>query len=100
MLSQGRASGCAVDTVRPLVHAPSPAVDVRHQPTRKGVNVRKLVCLGVVAVAASIVGSAGAVKPTAGTLASGNGKMLGVVHARHAVSRYSSRGFGALRYHG
>jgi hypothetical protein len=62
--------------------------------------VRKLVCLGVVAVAASIVGSAGAVQPTAGTLASGKARLLGVVTARHGVSRYSSRGYGTLRYHG
>ncbi len=67
--------------------------------------MKKVLVLAVVALAACIVGSAGAVKPTAGTLTSGNARTLGVVAARHAVSghgvsRYTSRGFGTLRYHG
>jgi hypothetical protein len=62
--------------------------------------VRKLLCLGVVAIAAITVGTAGAVYPTAGTLANGHGKILGLVAARHAAIHATSRGLGNLRYHG
>jgi hypothetical protein len=62
--------------------------------------VKKLLCLGVVVLATGAVGSAGASAPTAGTLASGNGKALGLVKAHGARSTSTSRGAGNLKYHG
>src|SRR5579859_3626005 len=49
---------------------------------------------------ACAVGSAGASAPTAGTLASGNGRALGIVKAHGAHTAGTSRGAGNLKYHG
>ena len=68
---------------------------------RKGSNVKQLLCLGVVVLAACAVGSVGATAPTAGTIASGHGNVLGLVGARgnsNAASR--ALGSGQLVYHG
>jgi hypothetical protein len=62
--------------------------------------VKQLLCLGVVVLTACAVGAAGASAPTAGTLASGNGKALGIVEAHGAHTAGTSRGAGNLRYHG
>jgi hypothetical protein len=65
--------------------------------------VKQLLCLGAVALAACIVGSAGATAPTAGTLASGNAHMLGAVPSFSHSSRLAAarpRGSGNLTYHG
>jgi hypothetical protein len=62
--------------------------------------VKKLLCLGVVVLATGAVGSAGASAPTAGTLASGNGKALGLIKVHGARSTSTSRGAGNLKYHG
>ena len=60
--------------------------------------MKQLLCLAVVVLTACAVGSAGASAPTAGTLASGNGKALGLVKAHTAGTRIS-RGSGNLLYH-
>lgn len=62
--------------------------------------MKKLLCLGAVVLTACAVGSAGATAPTAGTLASGNGKALGIVKAHGAHTSGTSRGAGNLRNHG
>jgi hypothetical protein len=62
--------------------------------------VKQLLCLGVVVLTACAVGTAGASAPTAGTLASGNGRALGIVKAHGAHTAGTSRGLGNLRYHG
>jgi hypothetical protein len=61
--------------------------------------VKQLLCLGVVVLTAYAVAGAGASPPTAGTLASGNGKALGLVKAHGQHVKNSSRGAGNLRYH-
>ncbi|HLX32208.1 MAG TPA: hypothetical protein VKR79_05495 [Gaiellaceae bacterium] len=62
--------------------------------------MKKLLCLGVVVVATCAVGTASAVYPTSGTLASAHGKVLGLVVAHNARIHATSRGYGNLRYHG
>lgn len=62
--------------------------------------MKHLLCLCVVVLTACVVGSAGATAPTAGTVRSGNAKMLGFVAARHASRTLTSRGAGNLKYHG
>ena len=61
--------------------------------------MKRLLCVAALALGAVLVGSAGAGAPTAGTLASGNGKALGLVKA-HGARTATSRGAGNLRYHG
>jgi hypothetical protein len=66
--------------------------------------MKKVLCLGVLAVAVFAIGSAAAKSPTAGTVRYGHAKLLGVISprgaAQHTARSYTSRGSGTLRYHG
>jgi hypothetical protein len=61
--------------------------------------VKQLLCVVVLALTAWAVGSAGASAPTAGTLASGNGRMLGAVPSFATNAGTRPKGAGTLNYH-